>query len=150
MAGDPGERALSTLRRGRSGGPERWIVADPADTARSRSGHPQRKVLPPTMTTPHELDDPPAASSSDRWSQAWAGVVAVSTAAVIAVSVIDAPAAVRVPATVWFVAICPGMAVVRLLRLRRPVADTMLAIALSITLASLIPSVQLYWRAWSP
>jgi len=63
---------------------------------------------------------------------------------------VGAPEIVRAPITLWFLAICPGMALVRLLQLDQPVAEVMLAFALSLSLAGLIPAVFLYLGAWSP
>jgi hypothetical protein len=57
---------------------------------------------------------------------------------------------VRVLVVLWFVLICPGMAVVRLLRLADPVAELALAVAVSITLAGLVSGVALYAGLWSP
>jgi hypothetical protein len=57
---------------------------------------------------------------------------------------------IRTPITVWFIAFCPGMAVVRLLGLDAPLAEVMLAFALSLALAGLIPGILLYLGAWSP
>jgi hypothetical protein len=76
--------------------------------------------------------------------------VLVSTIAVALVSLVGAPEVVRAPITLWFIAICPGMAVVRLLRLDEPLAEVMLAFALSLALAGLIPAIFLYLGAWSP
>ncbi len=58
--------------------------------------------------------------------------------------------AIRPMIVVWFLFICPGMIVVRFLRLREGMTEWALAIALSITLDALIASIQLYTRLWSP
>jgi hypothetical protein len=49
-----------------------------------------------------------------------------------------------------FLIICPGMAVIRLLRLRDVAVEWTLAIALSIVLSAIVPTVQLYAHLWSP
>jgi hypothetical protein len=85
-----------------------------------------------------------------RWSRSWAVIVLLSTIAVAAASLVGAPELVRAPIVVWFLAICPGMAVIRLFRLDEPVAEVMLACALSLALAGLIPAVFLYLDLWSP
>ena len=104
----------------------------PTDRPRPRPPEPALEALPPA------------------WSRWWAVIVLVSTGAVAWVSLVGAPDVIRGPITVWFIAICPGMAIVRLLRLDEPVADIMLAFALSLALAGLIPAVFLYLGAWSP
>lgn len=50
----------------------------------------------------------------------------------------------------WFFVICPGMALVRLLRLRNLLAEYTLAVAASLTLDTLVASIQLYAHRWSP
>ena len=104
--------------------------------------HPDLSSAPP----PEPAIEPIPAS----WSRSWLAVVLASTIAVIVVSVVGGPEVVRAPITVWFIAFCPGMAVVRLLRIDDAVAEVMLAFALSFALAGLVPGVFLYLGAWSP
>ncbi len=54
------------------------------------------------------------------------------------------------PAVLWFVLVCPGMALVHVLRLRDPVAELSLAVALSLALDTLVASAFLYAGRWSP
>jgi len=105
--------------------------------------------LPPDRSEPRP-PEPALEALPTAWSRSWAVIVLASTAAVALVSLIGAPDIVRGPITVWFIVICPGMAVVRLLRLDEPVADLMLALALSLALAGVIPAVLLYLGVWSP
>jgi hypothetical protein len=49
-----------------------------------------------------------------------------------------------------FLAICPGMALVRFLDLQEPITEWTLAVAVSLTLDALVASVQLYSGHWSP
>jgi hypothetical protein len=73
----------------------------------------------------------------------------VSTIALVVVTLIGAPEIIRGPITVWFIAICPGMAIARLMGLAQPIVELMLGFALSLALAGLVPSVFLYLGAWS-
>jgi flagellin-like protein len=50
----------------------------------------------------------------------------------------------------WFVLVCPGIALVRLLRLEDPFAELTLAVAVSIALALVLSGVGLYAGLWSP
>jgi len=50
----------------------------------------------------------------------------------------------------WFLAVCPGMAWIRFLRLREPIAEWTLAVATSLVLDALVASVQVYTHHWSP
>ncbi|MDQ3865332.1 MAG: hypothetical protein M3304_00670 [Actinomycetota bacterium] len=80
----------------------------------------------------------------------WPAVSVVSTVAVAAVVLSDVAPRVRAAFVLWFLVVCPGMALVRLLRLRDRIAEWTLAVALSIVLAILISSVMLYAGKWSP
>ena len=104
--------------------------------------HPDLSPAPPP--------EPAIVSSPGWWSRSWLALVLASTIAVIVVSVVGVPEVVRAPITVWFIAFCPGMAVVRLLRIDDAVAEAMLAFAVSFALAGLVPGVFLYLGAWSP
>jgi hypothetical protein len=84
------------------------------------------------------------------WSRFWAVGIPVSTIAVALVWLVDAPEVLRSSITIWFIAICPGMAAVRLLHLGRPILEIMLAIAVSLALASVVPGIFIYLAAWSP
>jgi uncharacterized membrane protein len=57
---------------------------------------------------------------------------------------------VRVLVVLWFVLVCPGIAVVRLLGLGDPVAELTLAVTVSIALAAVVSGVMLYTGLWSP
>jgi ribosomal protein L40E len=50
----------------------------------------------------------------------------------------------------WFLFICPGMALVRFLRLKEPVIELTLAVALSFAFEASIAAIQLYTGRWSP
>jgi hypothetical protein len=94
--------------------------------------------------------EPSLDSLPSAWSRAWAVVTLASWIAVVVVTAIELPAPIRAPIVIWFVAICPGMALVRLLRLDQPAIEVMLAIALSLSLGGLVPAALLYAGRWSP
>ena len=50
----------------------------------------------------------------------------------------------------WFLCVCPGMALVRFLRLAEPVVEWILAIALSFAVDAMVAGVLLYAGRWSP
>lgn len=50
----------------------------------------------------------------------------------------------------WFILVCPGMAVIRLLHLGDTLTQTILAVALSLVLATLVAEVMLLAHKWSP
>lgn len=62
----------------------------------------------------------------------------------------DPPGALRAVVVAGFLLVCPGMAVARLLRLADALAEWLLAVALSVALATLVASATLYAGAWDP
>jgi uncharacterized membrane protein len=50
----------------------------------------------------------------------------------------------------WFLFVCPGMMLIRFFQLKDPVAEWMLAIALSIAIDGAIAGIQMYSGHWSP
>ncbi len=77
-------------------------------------------------------------------------MILASVISVVVVTAIELPAPIRAPIVIWFIAICPGMALVRLLRLDQPAVEVMLAIALSVAIGGLVPAALLYAGRWSP
>jgi uncharacterized membrane protein len=49
----------------------------------------------------------------------------------------------------WFLLICPGMALVRFLRIGEPFAEVSIAIALSMAIDTIVAGTMLYAGAWS-
>ena len=78
--------------------------------------------------------------------------VVLSTSAVVACLVAFADLAVplRVPLELWFVLFCPGMALLRPLRLADPIAELGVAVALSGAIATLVGAAQAYSHTWQP
>lgn len=61
------------------------------------------------------------------------------------------PASVLHPLIVlWFLTICPGMALVRFLRQCEPITEWTLAVATSLVLDTFVTSIQVYTHRWSP
>lgn len=57
---------------------------------------------------------------------------------------------VRPVIALWFMLVCPGMAFVRLLRIKDPVDEFTLAVAFSLTIDSILATTMIYARIWSP
>jgi hypothetical protein len=85
-----------------------------------------------------------------RASWLWPMIITLSLLAAIAAIVTNAPQAVRAPAVLWFLVVCPGMAFVRLLQVRDAWAEWTLAIALSLAIDALVAIFILYVGLWSP
>lgn len=80
----------------------------------------------------------------------WRGAVVAAAMCALAVHLAGAPSAVRMLVVFSFLAICPGMAFVRLLRLADPLAEGTLAVALSVSLAALVSEGLAIAQLWSP
>jgi hypothetical protein len=57
---------------------------------------------------------------------------------------------VRPIVVMWFLFVCPGMVVIRFLRLKEPVVEWTLALALSFAIDAIVAGIQLYAGRWSP
>jgi hypothetical protein len=76
--------------------------------------------------------------------------VAIGALAAAAVSLGDAPLAIRVPVVFVFAILGPGAAVVPLLGLRDPLGEFALAIGVSLAADVAVGTTLLYAHAWSP
>ena len=75
--------------------------------------------------------------------------IAAASAIVAALVFADVDSPLRSLVVLVFLLGAPGLALVRPLRLREPVAELSVAVALSIALAVLVPTALLYASAWS-
>jgi len=80
----------------------------------------------------------------------WPTVLLLSALAIWVVYMFLPGSVLRPYIALWFFVLCPGMALIRLLRLRGIVAEYTLAVATSLTLEALIASIQIYTHSWSP
>jgi uncharacterized membrane protein len=92
----------------------------------------------------------PADSSGLEWRRAWPAVILISTVAAGVASLLSLPPAVRAPLVLWFAAMCPGLALVRLLHFDDRLIEVVLAVALSIAVDGIVAAAFLYSGHWSP
>lgn len=78
-----------------------------------------------------------------------AGLIFLSVISGLAV-LVQFPAPLRALLVCAFLLVCPGLALVRLLNLRDLVSEFSIGIALSLALDTLVGSVMVYTRSWSP
>jgi hypothetical protein len=83
-----------------------------------------------------------------RWL--WPVALLASSGGALAAYLWDPPGAVRAAMVAWFLLVCPGMALARLLRLPDLLAEWVLAIALSLGLATMAGAATLYAGRWEP
>lgn len=62
----------------------------------------------------------------------------------------DTGGALRPVILFWFILVCPGMAIVRLIRLGDQVFELVLSIALSLVLSTLLAELLVLTKHWSP
>lgn len=79
----------------------------------------------------------------------WPAIIIVSCLVVGFVTFLDIQSPLRAVAAFWFLLICPGMALVRLLHIEELLVELTLAIALSLSLDAVVSSVLVYTRTWS-
>jgi hypothetical protein len=92
----------------------------------------------------------PRGDASRVWADAWFAIISLSALLSVVAVALDWPPPLRPALTTWFVVICPGMAIVRLLALPSLLIEVTLAIAVSLALAGLFASALVYAGAWSP
>jgi hypothetical protein len=80
----------------------------------------------------------------------WALVLAASCVAVATTTYAWTSSPARPAVTTWFLLVCPGMALVRLLPARGAVTLLVLAVATSLALETLLAEAMLEATAWSP
>lgn len=80
----------------------------------------------------------------------WPAILVVSSIGVALAMVGDIGAPLRPLIAFWFLLICPGMAFIRLLHLREWLTELTLAVALSLTLDTLVAEALVLNHLWSP
>ncbi|HET7093592.1 MAG TPA: hypothetical protein VFI22_08950, partial [Thermomicrobiales bacterium] len=77
-------------------------------------------------------------------------ILGSAAAATGAAAMLPAGNPLRLAVILWFLFVCPGMALVRLLDLKDRVAAWTLAVALSLALDAIVAGALLYAGLWSP
>ena len=80
----------------------------------------------------------------------WPAVIICSAIAAGLVTFVITDTTVRPIIVMWFLFICPGMALVRFFRIHEPVVEWTLALALSFSIDAIVASMLLYAGRWSP
>ena len=81
---------------------------------------------------------------------AWPIVVMVSTVAALTGFAVGLGPPVAPLLALWFLGVCPGIGWVRLLRMSDPLAEMLLAVALSLSIGAVASVVLFSVGAWSP
>lgn len=80
----------------------------------------------------------------------WTVVLLLSAILALLFVVADFGSPLRPVVALWFLSFCPGMAIVQLLAIRNRLGEFMLAIALSVTMATFTAMAMIYANTWSP
>lgn len=80
----------------------------------------------------------------------WPLVITVSALGVGMVSFWEVETPVRPAISLWFLVVCPGMALVRLLHLREGLTEWAIAIPLSLAIEAGVNEIMLYAGFWAP
>src|SRR5437016_6310412 len=85
-----------------------------------------------------------------RLSLLWPTIIILSCIAVSLVTFMIPDTPLRPIIVFWFLFVCPGMAVVRFLRLNETITEWTLALALSFSIDALVACILLFAGKWSP
>ena len=80
----------------------------------------------------------------------WPTIIIFSAIAVGLVTFVIPDTPVRPVIVIWFLFVCPGMLLVRFLRLHTPLVEWILALTLSFAIDAIVAGIQLYAGRWSP
>ncbi len=84
------------------------------------------------------------------WRFSWPVVCSALALLSVVLVLTDASAVVRAPIVLTFLLVCPGLAIVRFLRIPDFAAKASVAVALSIALVGIVSLVQAYAGVWNP
>ena len=80
----------------------------------------------------------------------WPTIIIFSAIAVGLVTFVIPDTPVRPVIVIWFLIVCPGMVLVRSLRLHTPIVEWILALTLSFAIDAIVAGIELYAGRWSP
>ncbi len=83
-------------------------------------------------------------------SQLWPTIILLSAIAACIVAFMMPGTLVALVIILWFLFMCPGMAVVRFIRLNETIVEWTLAVALGLSIDAIVAGVFLYGHIWSP
>jgi hypothetical protein len=80
----------------------------------------------------------------------WPVVIIVSAAGAGLVVIGDLQSPIRPLIVFWFLLICPGMAFVQLIQVKKPLNALILAISFSVTIDTIVSVLMAFFKIWSP
>jgi hypothetical protein len=79
----------------------------------------------------------------------WPYLITLLAATTVVIVVLDLALPARAPIVLAFAVVCPGMALVRLMRLDEPWPELLLAIVVSLAVAGVVATIAVYLNAWN-
>jgi hypothetical protein len=79
----------------------------------------------------------------------WPYLISILAAASVVIVTLDLSIPARAPLVLAFATICPGMALVRLMRLPEPLPELLLAFVVSLAVAGVVATMAIYLGAWN-
>jgi len=96
------------------------------------------------------MPQPKATSNPSESNWLWPTIIILSAVAAGLVNFAFTDTALRPIVVFWFLFVCPGMVLVRFLRLNEPIVEWTLALALSFAIDAIVAGILLYAGRWSP
>ena len=121
-----------------------------ADAPSQREAPIQIEPAQSSSTTPAPSIPKTSEQISIRSNLLWPTIFIFSAVAAGLVYFVFTDTLVRPAVIFWFLFVCPGMIVVRFLRLKEPIVEWTLALALSFAIDAIVAAIQLYAGKWSP
>src|SRR6266566_1769803 len=121
-----------------------------ADAPSQREAPIQIEPAQSSPTTPAPSIPKTSEQISIRSNLLWPTIIIFSAVAAGLVYFVFTDTLVRPAVIFWFLFVCPGMIVVRFLRLKEPIVEWTLALALSFAIDAIVAAIQLYAGKWSP
>ncbi len=113
----------------------------------------QEEATIPRLACVRPSDSQPRSSDSHvfiRFPWLWQAIIILSAIAAALFTFMFPQTPLRPIVVMWFLFICPGMMLVRFLRLNELVVEWVLALALSLALDAIVSGIVLYAEKWSP
>ncbi len=99
---------------------------------------------------PVEVQAQPAVSNQPASGRFWPVIIILSAVATALATIVIPATVVCLVIVMWFLFVCPGMMLVRFLRLNESVVEWVLALALSFAIDAIVAGILIYMGRWSP
>ncbi len=113
------------------------------------SQHMKQRITRP-LSAVSSMPQPKATSNPSESNWLWPTIIILSAVAAGLVNFAFTHTALCPIVVFWFLFVCPGMVLVRFLRLNEPIVEWTLALALSFAIDAIVAGILLYAGRWSP